>query len=466
MESDIEALVDPNARDCPSPQFLGTWKQALSSAISLVDRLCDEAGTARFRIALRTVEPQGFCALFYALANRDVDIFLFNPDWSEDENSSAKRIANPRWTIGSCVDGSFEITDGLGVECGLGNSAIGLRVMIPTGGSSGRIRFAIHSSSTLLASVRAFQTYFGAKQVFSHCVLPLYHVSGFLQIVRAMVSNGGIVFGSASRFEKSHSLLLSEWEKSGFVSLVPAQLHRLLQRDSDVALLKNYQAIFVGGGPISEDLLELSRQCELPLAPTYGMTETASMIATLKPEGFLSGRTSQGLPLPHSEIVIVPPKSGTNSEPGKGRIKIKSASLFLGYFGEAEFTDSSYMTNDLGKLEANGELTVLGRLDRVIISGGENINLQEIEDSFLDTGLLREVVAFGIEDREWGSRLCVAYVPKERALEESELRRRVEKRLTRFKLPKSWLKMNALPRNEAGKILSQNLRERLTDKEG
>ncbi len=451
------------SEDCSFPQLLGTWEDALSSAVNLVDRLCDEANGVCFRVGLSTVDPQSFCALFVALARREIDLFLFNPNWSESDFESAEKVASPQWIIGDWVNGSFELTKGSEPEDGKKVEVSGLRVMIPTGGTSGKIRFAIHTRSTLFASVKGFQEFFGVERISSHCVLPLYHVSGFMQMVRTIATGGEVVFGSIVDFEKGHRLLASTVEDCRFLSLVPTQLHRLLESEVDLGLINSYRAIFVGGGPASKKLLEMGRKRHLRLAPTYGMTETASMVATLAPEAFLSGQSGQGLPLPHAEIEIVSANANGYSPVDVGRIKIKSSSLFAGYFGESERIGNEYLTNDLGEIGPDGGLTVHGRWDRVIISGGENIDLSEIEEALLDTGLLTEAAAFGIEDSEWGCRLCVAYVPREKFLNEAELRQKVEERLNGVKRPKSWLPMNALPRNEVGKVDLKALKERFEE---
>jgi len=461
VESNIEKLADFGFNKRLLPQFLGTWEDVWEEAKSLVDKLSEEAKESRFSVALQTADPQTFCALFSALVRCKADVFLFNPSWSQSENEIARKIALPQWVIGNRSDGTIEVTKETCDKKGDDDLGSGFRVMIPTGGTSGKVRFTIHSDATLLASVRAFQDFFGVERICTHCVLPLYHVSGFMQLVRAMVSGGEIVFGSISNFHESYLSLSAESKSGCFVSLVPTQLHRLLKSGSGIDALRNYRAIFVGGGAISKGLLELSRSHKLHLAPTYGMTETASMVATLMPDSFLRGKSGQGFPLPHAQLGIVPLDQRVESRPEVGRILIKSASLFLGYYGEDEKTGERYLTSDLGTLGPSGELFVHGRLDRVIISGGENISLIEVEKAFWESDLLQDVVAFGIEDPEWGSRLCVAYVPKNKDLAEEELLDRLARHLPKLKLPKSWLRLSALPRNDAGKILLDSLVERL-----
>ena len=461
MESNIEELADFSFRKHSLPQFLGTWEDVSKGAMSLVNKLREEAKESRFSVALQTADPQTFCAVFSALVSRETDLFLFNPSWSQSENEIARKITLPQWVIGNRSDGTIEVITETFDKKGNDDLESGFRMMIPTGGTSGKVRFAIHSDATLLASVRAFQDFFGVERICTHCILPLYHVSGFMQLVRVMVSRGEIVFGSISNFRESYSSLSAESKSGCFVSLVPTQLHRLLKSGSGIDALRNYRAIFVGGGAISKGLLELSRTHKLHLAPTYGMTETASMVATLMPGSFLRGKSGQGFPLPHAQLGIVPLDQRVESRPEVGRILIKSASLFLGYYNEDEKTGERYLTNDLGTMGPGGELFVHGRLDRVIISGGENISLNEVEKAFWESDLLQDVVAFGIEDPEWGSRLCVAYVPKNKDLGEEEFLDRLAIHLPKVKLPKSWLRLSSLPRNDAGKILLDSLVERL-----
>ena len=461
MESNIEELADFRFRKDSLPQFLGGWEDVSKGATSLVKKLREEAKEGRFSVALQTGDPQIFCAVFSALVSSETDLFLFNPSWSQSENEIARKIALPQWVISNRSDGTIEVITEKFDKKGGDDLEIGFRMMIPTGGTSGKVRFAIHSDATLLASVRAFQDFFGVDRICTHCVLPLYHVSGLMQLVRVMVSRGEIVFGSISNFRESYTSLSAESKSGCFVSLVPTQLHRLLKSESGIDSLRNYRAIFVGGGAISNDLLELSRSHKLHLSPTYGMTETASMVATLMPDAFLHGKSGQGFPLPHAQLEITPLNHRVESRPEVGRILIKSDSLFLGYYNENEKTGERYLTNDLGTMGPSGELFVHGRLDRVIISGGENICLNEVEKAFWESDLLQDVVAFGIEDPEWGSRLCVAYVPKEKELGEEEILDRLARHLPKVKLPKSWLRLSSLPRNNAGKVLLDSLVKRL-----
>jgi len=464
VEADLATLIGNCQAAERFPQFRESWDSVFADAVALSGSVEKKAGNFRRRIALRVGDPESFCALFLAFADRETDLFLFNPSWSEAEYRRAEETVNPNWIIEGRKERSFVVVKGYGREDKAKLTHGGPRIMIPTGGTSGRIRFAIHDGGTLLASATAFLEHFKVDRVSLFCTLPLYHVSGFMQIIRAIAGEGEVVFGSLSDFEASHAMLGSSQGPSRFLSVVPTQLQRLLASGrSCIDLLKSYRAILVGGGPLSEELAALCRSLELPLAPTYGMTETASMVATLQPEAFLAGKSGQGFPLPHAEFTIEPDSQSSAFRRAEGRIKVKSSALFAGYYGQAGRAGDTFTTNDWGMLSSRGELTVLGRRDRVIISGGEKIDLEEVEKVLRDTGRVAEVIAFSIEDSDWGEALCLAYCPEDPNLDEAELRTAVTRSLSPHKRPKKWLRLETIPRNELGKVSVEVLR-RLVEK--
>jgi len=431
------------------------WDPVFDAAHLLADRVRD-SGEGRKRVGLLVTHPLSFAALFLAFAREEVDLFLFNPTWGRVELDTARRISDLHFEISDRSAGVFKCEQSASArraakaETGVNK----LRVMIPTGGSSGRIRFAIHDWSTLAAATYGFQQHLSCERMAGHCVLPLYHVSGFMQLVRALLTMGSVVFGSLESFAQEHDLLLQEKQDVRFVSLVSTQLERLLRDERNVDKLRDYRAIFLGGGPAPIGLLEKSKELRLPLALTYGMTETGAQVATLLPEQFQAGEVHQGRALPHIRLDIVNEEQPSERMPvGEvGLIQVLGTSLFRGYYGDSFAQGSlSVLTTDLGKLDAAGHLTVLGRADRVLISGGEKVNLREIELVFEASGLVRDVHAFGQEDQEWGQLLAVAYVPQDSAVGVEILKEMIGRELSNFKMPKKWIRLDSIPRNDAGK---------------
>ena len=153
---------------------------------------------------------------------------------------------------------------------------------------------------------------------------------------------------------------------------------------------------------------------------------------------------------------------GDLRKPGeRGRIRIDATSLFRGYFGDEEQNIDSVVTPDWGVLDEFGGLTVVGRVDRVVVSGGEKIDLEEVETALESFEEIEECVAFGVVDEEWGERLAVAYRSSMVEVTEVNLKTRLASRLAAYKLPKTWLEVESIPRNEAGKVRLIELRAKV-----
>ncbi len=229
---------------------------------------------------------------------------------------------------------------------------------LPTGGSSGALRWARHDQDTLAAAVRGGCGHFGVSRFNSVGVLPLHHVSGLMAGMRCALTGGRYLPWDWADLEAGRwpQLAAGDW----FLSLVPTQLQRLLGLPDATDWLRRFRAIFVGGGPAWPELLDRAAEARLPLAPGYGMTETAAMVAALRPEEFLGGRRGCGPALPHAQLTL-------NED---GVIQITAQSLFHGYYPNGREEAGAWSTEDLGRFDEMGGLHVLGRRDAVIISGG------------------------------------------------------------------------------------------------
>jgi O-succinylbenzoic acid--CoA ligase len=324
--------------------------------------------------------------------------------------------------------------------------------MIPTGGSSGQIRFAMHTWETLLASVQGFQQYFQQQQINACCVLSLYHVSGLMQFLRAFLSGGQLAIYSFKSVEAGQTVDLPTHQF--FLSLVPTQLQRLLVNPQTCQWLSQFYTVLLGGAPAWPSLLLQAKQQGIRLAPTYGMTETASQVATLKPEDFLRDRLGCGQVLPHAKVLIY-------SEEGKqlgcnqtGIIQIQAHSLALGYYPHPWVGDNSavYKTDDLGYLDEQGYLHVVGRTSNKIITGGENVYPAEVETAIYNTSLVKEVCVVGVPDEHWGQVIAAVYVPRAPEIPVFQLKAALANQISSFKQPKVWITIDQLPRNAQGKI--------------
>ncbi|MGJ0604558.1 2-succinylbenzoate--CoA ligase [Cylindrospermopsis raciborskii] len=416
------------------------------------------------KIILAQRDPVKFLAGFIAGCAAECAVFLCNPDWEKNEWEQVWNLVKPDIIWGDEIKFPDFTTTNIPEEPMISG------IMIPTGGSSGKIKFAIHTWETLTASVWGFTEYFNLSSVNSFCVLPLYHVSGLMQFIRSFTTGGKLVITSFKQLtsESNQTSDIYKIKNSDFfISLVPTQLQKLLDNQKLTQWLSEFETVLLGGGPSWNDLLIKARANGIRLAPTYGMTETASQIATLKPDEFLkiapdeflktknSGRT-----LPHAEIVMEHFLENEHYEGNHlGAIRINAKSLALGYYPTIWQDDQGFLTDDMGFLDQNGYLHIMGRRSNKIISGGENIYPPEVEAAIRATNLIMDVCVIGIPDHNWGEALTAIYVPQSSPTPIPEIKNQLQQTLTRFKIPKYWIPVVSLPRNQQGKINISQLQQ-------
>ncbi len=217
--------------------------------------------------------------------------------------------------------------------------------------------------------------------------MPLHHVGGLSIIVRQAYTGGSITL--QPRFEVDSFAAAIKGEVT-MVSVVPTMLARLVAHGPFGRL----RAVLVGGGPIPEGLLEAAASAGLPVLPTYGMTETFGQVATLRPGSPLERKAH---PLPGVEFRTGP----------DGRIAVRGPQVSPGYLGQPDRPDPWFVTSDLGEIDDEGALRVLGRADNVIVTGGEKVSPERVEAVLRTHPDVNEVVVVGVADPEWGQGLCI-----------------------------------------------------------
>ncbi len=291
------------------------------------------------------------------------------------------------------------------------------RLIVPTTGSSGRAKQVIIGIAALGASAAAAHKFLGAKpkQVWS-LLLPTNHIAGVNVIMRAI---------------ELESELVDINGKADFTSIVPTQLHRALNGgDALLHHLQNTQAVLVGGAGISKTLLDGARAAQINIVTTYGMSETCG------------GCVYNDLPLDGVEVQI-------NTE---GRIMIKGSTLAQGYLNDEElwhqsFNNGWFTTSDLGSI-SEGKITVLGRVDDVIMSGGESISLDKVEAELNKLLPNIECIAFAVADEKWGNKLCIGSTA---VIDEIEISHLLVKSLGKEYSPKAFITFIEIPRIGIGK---------------
>jgi o-succinylbenzoate---CoA ligase len=469
-------------KNCWLFDFSDRFCDSLITEIS--EQLINIAGDRnRLKIIILESNPVLFIAAFLASLNNNNQIFLANPNWKENEWNEVLTLVRPDIILGD-RDRQINLKSNLKIvstdlildrdlvksklgrglalpnlykiyvansspESSLCNSVLDRSpelsiplIMIPTGGSSGKIRFTIHTWETLTASVKGFQKYFELKNVNSFCVLPLYHVSGLMQFMRSLITNGKLAIADYKYIKEGKKISEINPEEF-FISLVPTQLQFLIETDPN--WLASFQTVLLGGSPAWRSLLDNARKHRIRLAPTYGMTETASQVATLKPEDFLAGNNSSGKVLPHGAIEL-----DTKNNDRQGIITVKASSLCLGYYPNLFSDRESFQTDDIGFFDRDGFLHIVGRNSQKIITGGENVFPAEIEAAILATGSIDDVCVVGIPDPKWGEVTVAVYVAEKDNL--NSVKQKLDRQLSKYKQPKYWLKCDRLSRNAQGKI--------------
>ncbi|MCC5841255.1 MAG: AMP-binding protein [Opitutales bacterium] len=323
---------------------------------------------------------------------------------------------------------------------------------IATGGSSGEWRLARHRVETFWAAAKGFaQRFPHLKEHWSP--LPVFHVSGWMPVWRAMACGGEVVPADYRQWLNSH--FPRRPAEGAVLSLVPTQIHRLMEVPAAVEFLRSFACILVGGAAISDSQRARARTLEIPLAPSYGMTETAGAISVLTPASFLSGTGGCGQPLPHIH---------TDLQPETGRLLLQSPSLFDGYLtaqGFAGREDGPWPTTDRASLEDPNSLHILGRIDRMITCGGEKVAPARIESILRKIPCVEDVVAFGLSDPDWGEVVAVALEVSDFQTFRNAWQSISAKEWSPVERPRFWWITDQLPRNSLGKIqLSALLNER------
>ncbi|MBD2180282.1 2-succinylbenzoate--CoA ligase [Planktothrix sp. FACHB-1355] len=407
------------------------------------------------KIILAERNPVRFLAGFIVATAAGCPVFLCNPDWVKAEWQQVFELVQPDIIWGQLAKSNIPPKNS---SIPNQKSQIQNRIMIPTGGSSGEIRFAIHTWETLTASVQGFIQYFDINTVNSFCVLPLYHVSGLMQFMRSFLTGGKLAIMPFKAIEAGEKCEVEPAEF--FISLVPTQLQRLLQ--STPQWLSQFQTVLLGGATAWHELLEQARHHEIRLALTYGMTETASQIVTLKPEDFIKGNNSCGQVLPHAQVKICSPNGEILGVNKAGIISIEADSLALGYYPDRSFVREKQgvlQLDDLGFFDEQGYLNIVGRNSNKIITGGENVFPSEVEAAIRSTDLVSDVCVIGIPDRHWGQAVTAVYVPKHPAVDTEKLQTAILDKLSNFKRPKYWIPVESLLRNAQGKINREQIQQ-------
>jgi O-succinylbenzoic acid--CoA ligase len=314
--------------------------------------------------------------------------------------------------------------------------AEGTAVIVGTSGSTGRPKGVELSAAALLHSARASLAAVGARPGQRWlCCLPATYIAGIQVLVRSLAAGTEPVLAEHADAETVAG------SGCAHVSLVPTQLQRLLlSQDGDKSTpLAGFASVLLGGAAAPQRLLADARAAGIPVVTTYGMTETCG------------GCVYDGQPLDGVSVSI-----GDEHDPRAaegGRIWIGGPVLFSGYRGgpTGYLRDGWFRTGDLGHLD--GRLTVRGRADDVINTGGHKVVPGEVAAALQSCPGVRDVAVVGQNDPEWGERVVAVVAPDDPAHPPTLqlLRLHVRERLPRYASPSKIVMVDAVPMLSSGK---------------
>lgn len=338
-----------------------------------------------------------------------------------------------------------------------------LHTIVYTSGTTGRPKGAMLTRANHRASAEGARERLdlGPEDRWLAC-MPLCHVGGLSILIRSAICGFAVVLQDG--FDERRVIDAIAKERVTFVSLVPPMLRRILEADPEGGTdLSSLRCVLLGGAPLPDDLLAECLRRGIPAAPTYGLTECASQVATLPPDRLREGAGTVGPPLPGVEIRILREDGSAAGAEEVGEIAVRSPIVSPGYWGhDAARRGGWHATGDLGRVDARGYLEVVGRKSEMIVTGGENVSPAEVERVLLAHPDVLEAAVAGIPDPRWGERVVAAVVPRAGARPTAgDLAAHCRLRLAGYKVPRAIALVDALPRSALGKVLRREVAARV-----
>lgn len=316
-------------------------------------------------------------------------------------------------------------------------------LVIATSGSTGEPKGVMLSGNNISASVDASRKRLGLKSgdCWLNC-LPLFHIGGLSVLYRCLEAGASVLLHQGFDGVSVWSDILRH--RVTHISLVPAMLSKLLDAAGGELPPESLKVVLIGGGGLSAELAARAHHGGWPLCVSFGMSETASQLSTdcNANAGLDSGRVGKLL-------------GGFELSLGReGRIRVRGEAVMVGYVNpELELgdglSDGWFDTGDLGELDQDGSLRILGRVDDRLVSGGKTIHPTEVENLLNCCAGVKEVAVTGVPDPVWGDRLVALYAG---SIDEEALSAWAKSNLPSALRPRQFIKVRKLPRIGMGKI--------------
>lgn len=468
-------------------------------------QLFDQAGAAAERFGVDGVDGESIDNVALVdISSPALPVALFGAAWAgkpfvplnyrltpAELEALAAQIAPATAVVGDRAAETFGTPDGVTIadrddflaaaaadagsaEPSWGMEAEDIAVLLFTSGTTGAPKAAVIRHKHLVSYILTSVEFMGAGEDEATLVsVPPYHIAGMAALCSSIYAGRRIV--QLPNFDADTWIDLARDEAITHAMVVPTMLARIVEQlDARGEQLPALRSLSYGGGkmpaPVIERALELMPDTNFVNA--YGLTETSSTIAILGPEdhrealasddpAIRARLSSAGQPLPAIEVTIRD-ESGTEVDAGvSGEIWVRGEQVSGEYLGLGSRVndDGWFPTNDGGAIDADGYLFVEGRIDDIIIRGGENISPGEIEAVLLRHSDIREAAAIGIPDEQWGEIIAAVLVLSEGStLSQGDVQTLVTGELRSSRSPDHVVVVDELPYNETGKLLRRTLK--------
>jgi O-succinylbenzoic acid--CoA ligase len=441
-----ELSIFAAAREAPSRDCLvadgRTWSfsEVAGRVATAVDALASQGVQSGDRVAVTPRADLSSAVWLYALFERGCPAVLVHPRLTERERGVVLEEASPVHLI---VD---DAPAGQGSAPAIAPiSEDRTLAVVYTSGSRGAPRGAKLSRRAFVASEAAHAANLGwLPQDRWLLGMPPAHVGGLSILTRSLIARRCVVLDPGP-FDPAKTIRRMEREAVTLLSVVPTMLARLLASgDPCWRPVPALRAVLVGGAAFPESLRKHAVSQGIPVLSTYGCTEACSQVATQTLAQ--AGLPGSGAPLPGVEVRI-----------DEGEIQVRAETLMQGYLGmqpaDEPWTDDGWLrTGDFGEFAPDGQLVVRGRLDDMIVTGGENVAPQEVEAWLQSVPGVVAACVFGVDDEDWGQRVAAAIVIDEALYDPSAIPVRMGVELASHKRPKDFAVLDALPLNRSGKV--------------
>lgn len=403
-----------------------SYREFASKVIESQKQL-SQAGIREGDVAmLQSIPSEASIASLVALLDLGAHVFTSNLRWPDAMVAEARDRIGVQYSLRPSDRGEIEILTHRDAAASKlkGHSP---SIIIATSGSTGSPKFAVLPIDALLASAR------GANEVLAlHGVdcwqlsLPLFHVGGLGIVFRVMLAGASLAVLEQGELVESEVLKCVT-----FISLVPTQLYRLLRNPDARGYLQQQRCILIGGAPIGADLCRQALSMNLPIVPSYGLTEMGSIVTANTSFSVVDDDVvSMGRAPPQREITIAP----------SGEILVRGDCLFEGYLsseGVVRETDEVgwFGTRDIGSFTNDGSLVVTGRIDSQFISGGENIHPEMIEQALMAIPPVVAACVVPLDDPEFGQRPFALVVSDGGTFDQLEIIAQLKSSIPSFAVP-------------------------------